>query len=110
MNQQWNFGVRAYRNLCTLGVDFLFFRQFGDRREIMLPVEGVIESNSAMTVAAEPSVSMGEPMAQQMIQALWDAGFRPANGAGSGAEAEALRSHIEFAEAVAGKLLAKVAR
>jgi hypothetical protein len=36
---------------------------------------------------------------------MWDAGMRPNDGAGSGAEAGALKAHIKFAERIADGLL-----
>ena len=53
----------------------------------------------------EPTLVFKFEEAQQLMQELWDAGFRPNNGAGSTAEATALQKHIQFAEFVATTLL-----
>lgn len=110
MSEQLSVNVKAFYNIYTLGVDFLFFREIGDRREVVLPMTGIIESSSSRGQATEPSLRVSEYTAQSMLQALWDAGLRPNDGAGSGAEVKALRDHIAFAEGVTGKLLAKVAK
>lgn len=110
MSEQLSVNVRAFYNPCTLGVDFLFFREIGDRREVVLPMTAFVESSSNRAQVTEPSLRVADYTAQSMLQALWDAGLRPNDGAGSGAEAKALRDHIVFAEGVTGKLLAKVTK
>lgn len=55
----------------------------------------------------EPTLVLPMDAGQQLMQELWDQGFRPNNGAGSSSEADALRQHIAFAELVATTLLPK---
>jgi hypothetical protein len=56
----------------------------------------------------EPTLTLNGADGQALFQAMWDAGMRPNNGAGSGAEAQSLRAHITFAERVVVGLLARL--
>lgn len=50
-----------------------------------------------------PTFSLPFEKAKQLMQAMWDAGIRPASGEGSGAQVSALQKHIQFAESVASR-------
>lgn len=56
-------------------------------------------------VIDEPTISMEAREAQSLLQALWDAGLRPAENTDRSGEVAALKSHIGFAEHVAKALL-----
>lgn len=56
----------------------------------------------------DPLLTIPQDAAQMLMQQLWDAGFRPNNGAGSSAQAEAMQRHINFAEGIARSLLKRL--
>lgn len=55
----------------------------------------------------EPTLQLEACEAQSLLQALWDAGIRPAENTDRSSEVAALKSHIGFAEHVAKALLPK---
>lgn len=98
--------IHAHRSLARLGVELLFMQPFGRQMHAVRRMEReLVEYTPGQCI--EPTLVLELEEAQQLMQELWDQGFRPNNGAGSGAEADALKKHIEFAEAVATQLLLK---
>jgi len=100
----------AYKNFVRRSVDLMAVDERG----------GAVYEGQPMTVlmkrieeaqrgeVREPTLSIPHDYAQELLQALWDEGFRPNNGEGGTAESAALRKHIEFAEKVATALLPSV--
>jgi hypothetical protein len=89
-------------------VDLLGIRDVGDgMREILLPVNFTVTTQSRNTEILEPTLALSPSSARSLMQALWDAGIRPETGNGSGEHVQALQKHIEFAEAVVSALLVK---
>ena len=101
MNGKW----LAQRSIYRDGTDLVFVNQWGDKMAVAKPVEFTMVEQSAHSLIMEPTLVLRGDSGQSLFQALWDAGFRPNDGAGSGAEAQALKAHIVFAEHVARALL-----
>lgn len=104
MNQggKWLAQSTIYRN----GIDLvLVLDPWGDGMAVAQPVDFVMKTQNRHDLIAEPTLSLSPDSAQTLLQALWDAGLRPNNGAGSGAEVTALKAHIQFAERMADGLL-----
>jgi hypothetical protein len=51
-----------------------------------------------------PSWDMTSIDAQNLIDALWEAGLRPHDGSGSGAQVEALKAHLSDMRAIVFKI------
>lgn len=96
---------RAQTNICYDGVDLLLFERYGDRDAIAQPIEFTLKEIGRGDAITAPTLRLPGESGQQLLQALWDAGLRPNDGSGSGAEAKALREHIGFAERMAEGLL-----
>lgn len=79
---------------------------YGDGRAVALPVVFEIKTQSRGEIINEPTMELEPDSARSLMQALWDAGIRPADWNRSGPiEMQALRSHIGFAERMADGLL-----
>lgn len=99
----------AYKNMMRRSVDLLAVDEHpGGRRFEGRPIELIMAAVDSETSVGEPTLSISHDAASELLQALWDAGFRPNNGEGGTAEAAALRNHIKFAEGVTGALLERV--
>jgi hypothetical protein len=97
----WRAQIMIYRD----GVDLLYMQRWGEELAVAQPVEFVMKTQKANEVIAAPTLHLPDNSGQELFQALWDAGFRPADGHDGGAEAKALRDHIKFAERMADGLL-----
>lgn len=53
----------------------------------------------------QPTLELPPDSARSLMQALWDAGIRPADWSSPDGEINALRKHVEFAQKVAFQLL-----
>lgn len=96
----------AYVPPWTKNLQLLLFRRVeGVSTHYARPaaLEWVEYQETTLLSHEQPTLDLTPTDAQQLMQHLWDAGYRPNNGAGSTAEAQALRAHIAFAEGVAGK-------
>lgn len=89
------------------GTDLVFAQKYGDKIAVAKNVNFVMVEQEAYAAIAEPTLILHGNGGQELMQAMWDAGFRPNDGAGSGAEAQSLKKHIEFAERMADGLLAR---
>ncbi len=101
---KWFANYANYRDSVEL---FAVINYDGQKRSILKPMQMVLETQEGY-LPSEPSLTLDGTSANSLMQALWDAGIRPNNGEGMGAEANALRSHIKFAERVADGLLARI--
>jgi hypothetical protein len=90
-------------------IDLLAVIDYGDGRDIGLPMQITMAKHERNTVITEPTLALGQDSAKSLMQALWDAGIRPRELSNPNGEINALRSHVEFAEEVAKKLLAAYA-
>lgn len=97
----------AQRSIFRDGTDLVYVRKIGDEIDVAQPVNFEFKRLKQYEAIAEPTLVIHGNGGQELMQALWDAGLRPNNGAGSGAEAVALRKHIDFAESMANGLLAR---
>lgn len=98
----------AQKTIYKDSVDLLLIvRQVQDRVSVALPIELLVKDQEVNALIERPTLSLPSQSAQSLLQALWDAGLRPNDGAGSGAEAQALRQHIAFAERIADGLLVR---
>ena len=95
----------AHRSIYSDSTDLVLVDYFGDKMAVAKPVELLMVTQDANLVIAEPTFRLRGDQGQSLMQALWDAGLRPNDGEGSGAEVKALRQHIAFAEHVAKSLL-----
>lgn len=96
--------VFAHKNICRRAVEIVLIDQSHGRESVARPVNFIFDALEDGQIV-EPTMAIRLEDAELLMQALWDAGFRPNNGAGSSAEADALRKHIAFAERVADRLL-----
>ena len=88
--------VYAQRNMMRQTVDFMFAN--GD---VLLrwPDPEVIKREIGMI--EEPSLSIPQETAQDLLDALFDAGYRPTKGQSNDTTIDALKGHIKFAERIA---------
>lgn len=73
-------------------------------RDVMLPVEQMLKTQERGD-PIRPTMSLDAHSARSLLQALWDAGLRPAENTDRSGEVNALKSHIQFAERMATALL-----
>jgi hypothetical protein len=84
---------------------------YGDGRAVAQPVNFEMKQQGRHELISEPTLALSHNSAQSLLQALWDAGMRPADWNRSGPiEVQALRSHIAFAERVADGLLGQLGK
>lgn len=86
--------LRAHHNMLTSQVDFLLCRRVLDRLQVAQPA---IITEAAEGTTLEPTFSLREEAVQGLMDALWQAGFRPkATG-----DPTALGRHLEDMRAIA---------
>ena len=56
-------------------------------------------------IVVNPTITVDKVVAEELMQALWNEGFRPQNETPTDISIDALRNHIKFAEGVVEKLL-----
>jgi hypothetical protein len=56
---------------------------------------------------SEPTAAMRAEQAQELMDSLWDCGFRPTQGAGSAGQLDAVKYHLEDMRKIAFDQLAK---
>ncbi len=95
---------RAQTTIYRGGVDLLYCQREGERLFVAQPVNLTMKEQPQTQVIDGPTLHLSGDSGQELLQALWDAGLRPNDGAGSGAEAKSLRDHIKLAERVIDKL------
>lgn len=100
----WKAQVTIYND----STDLVMFERWGEQIAVAQPVEFTMKEQRAHDAIAAPTLRLHGNAGQELLQALWDAGLRPSDGAGSGAEAKALRDHIKLAERMADGLLARL--
>jgi hypothetical protein len=100
----WRAQMVIYRD----GVDLVYFQREGETLAVAQPVDLILKEQPRTHVIAGPTLHLPDNSAQDLLQALWDAGLRPNDGAGGSAEAKALRDHIKLAERMADGLLARL--
>jgi len=100
----------AHWNMCRLAYEFLLVDESRGRRAYGEPLSLTLKTvePADQGLIREPTLSLPHEAAESLFQALWDAGLRPNDGAGGGAEAKALRDHIAFSEIIAKGLLARL--
>lgn len=76
-------------------------RYIGDRIDLVMKLH---EPNSLIV---EPTLALNPDSARSLLQALWDAGLRPADWSSPDGEINAMRKHVDFAEHVAKTLLVR---
>ena len=87
-------------------VDVVAVHESGGRRWVGANHNIVMQEHDANAVM-EPTLSLTPDQARSLLQALWDAGIRPAENTDRSGEVAALKQHIGFAEHVAKALLQK---
>lgn len=103
MTVKWLAQSTIYRD----SVDLLAVIDHGRERDIGVPLQLTMTRHDPHFVVSEPTLSLPPDSARSLLQALWDAGLRPADWSSPDGEINALRSHVGFAEHVAKTLLAK---
>lgn len=99
----------AQRSIYRDGTDLVYAQKWGDKISVAQPVGSfTMKEQGQHEAIAEPTLTLPGCSGQELLQALWDAGLRPSDGAGSGAEVKALRDHIKLAERMADGLLARL--
>lgn len=74
-----------------------FFKRSPDGSEVLQPPEFLAARLYRADEAVEvyPTMTLQADAAQSLMDALWRAGLRPNNGEGSGAQATAMKAHLE---------------
>jgi hypothetical protein len=101
VNVKWLAQSTIYRG----GVDLVAIQTWGDRQAVARPVEFIMDTKEPHTAIGEPTLTLEVDSARSLLQALWDAGLRPADWSSPDGEINALRKHVDFAEHVAKTLL-----
>ena len=104
--QSWSW--LAQRSIYRGSTDLVLVEKLGDKIAVAQPVNFTMVEQSQQSVIAEPTLILYDTQGQELMQALWDAGLRPNDGARSGAQAQALLKHIAFAERIADGLLLRI--
>lgn len=102
-----NFTWRAQSTIYRQSIDLLALREIGGELEIIEPLVISVRRMNLYEAISQPSLALEPDSARSLMQALWDAGIRPAEFKSTDAEVIALKSHIDFAEHVGKTLLAK---
>jgi len=101
MNLLWRAQSTVYRE----SVDLVAVQRWGDKIAVAKPMAfKLVEQDRHLAISA-PTLELHPDSAQSLMQALWDAGVRPNDGAGSDAEVGALKHHRAFTEDLVRKLL-----
>lgn len=83
-------------SLMTDSVDVWALRRFDDgRREHVAATLTVHTYSKGELAEGGPTLRFSQEEAQQLLNGLWHAGFRPRDGAGSLAHVEAQKAHLE---------------
>lgn len=77
----------------------------GSELHVAQPINMVMHRQDRNVAIEAPTLALDQRDAQSLLQALWDAGVRPAENTDRSGEVNALKSHIGFAEHVAKALL-----
>jgi hypothetical protein len=99
---RWRAQTTIYRD----SVDLICLERAFDKEYVGAPVRFEMCELGPNTAIAEPTLALQPASAQSLLQALWDAGVRPADWSSPAGELKALRDHVGFAEHVAKTLLA----
>jgi hypothetical protein len=86
-------------------VDLLCVDDAMGQRYYGAPVRIEMNVHDPNSAIGEPTLALRPDAARSLMQALWDAGIRPADLGDSAGEIVALRNHVSFAEHVAKTLL-----
>lgn len=86
-------------------VDLLLVEDLGDRRYVGAPIKVEMCQHERHMAVSEPTLALPPDSARSLLQALWDAGLRPADWSSPDGEIRALRKHVDFAEHIAKALL-----
>jgi len=98
----------AQRSIYRDSTDLVYVERYSDKIAVAQPITLTMIEQERFSVIAEPTLVLRGNQGQELMQALWDCGLRPNDGAGSGAQAQALQKHIAFAERIADGLLARM--
>jgi hypothetical protein len=91
-------------------VDLICVEIAFDKEYVGNPIRLDMSERSPNTIIAEPTLALRPDSARSLLQALWDAGIRPADWSSPDGEINALRKHVDFAEHVAKTLLKRPSR
>lgn len=90
-------------------IDLLAIADFGPQgRHIGQSTPIVFTREELNTPVERPTLELSPDSARSLMQALWDAGIRPADLQDPSGEVRALKGHVAFAEHVAKALLPAV--
>jgi hypothetical protein len=103
MTVKWLAQSTIYRD----SIDLLAVIDYGSERDIGMPMQLLMTKHERNQAVIEPTLALQPDSAKSLMQALWDAGIRPANWSSPDGEINALRNHVGFAEHVAKTLLAR---
>lgn len=97
--------VLAHRSYLTFGVSLLVCR-FGNGDQTPTEIAAPLTFEPYdQTSVAEPTLTLRDDQAQQLMDALWDAGIRPTAGHGSVGALKQAEDHIESLRKIAFGLL-----
>lgn len=97
--------VRCMRKPWTDGIEVAIFTKSGNRVSVAQPL--VLKDLEPGGVVCEPTFSLSNQSAQDLIDELWRCGLRPSEGAGSAGSLAATERHLKDMQAVAMGLLRK---
>lgn len=87
---EWFVRDEPYRD----AVDLLL-REKSDGHVRIGRAEITLEPHEPGMMISEPTLTLSRPEAQQLINGLWQAGFRPRDGSGAVAHVEAMERHLK---------------
>lgn len=96
--------VRGFNDHCSMAFRVQVLEHSFGRTHVAKPVEIAFEPHDPGKLH-DSTFTWNYDFAQQIFQALWDAGYRPADGSCGSDERTALKKHIDFAELVSKALL-----
>jgi hypothetical protein len=98
---KWLAQTTIYRD----SVDLILLDQCLGSEYVGAPLRIEMRKHDQNAVISDPTLALRPDSARSLMQALWDAGIRPADFNSPDGEIRALRSHVGFAEHVAKALL-----
>lgn len=77
------------------GVRLFVSRQQGSNLYIATPPPMHFEKVESCQTPKDPTFRLARSEAQTLLQTLWDCGYRPSDGEGTGGHVNALKYHLE---------------
>lgn len=76
-------------------IDFVLFARHGDKIAHSTKIEMYVPEKSEEGLSIEPTFSLQSEEVQELMDRLWQLGFRPSEGTGSAGALAATQKHLE---------------